>query len=101
MTTAAVLAAGAVLNWALFDHMVRCGVGLPAMFYVAFVVGWRTIGWRPAALGTGLLLVNLVFQAYSDPQLGGPGVLVLMVPVAVGLVVAGRLLQRRNAAVVC
>ena len=100
MATAAVLAAGAVLNWALFDHMVRCGVALPAMFYVAFVVGWRTIGWRPAALGMALLLVNLVFQAYSDPQLGGPGVLVLMVPVAVGLLVAGRLLQRRNAAVV-
>jgi signal transduction histidine kinase len=99
-TTAAVLAAGAVLNWALFDHMVRCGVALPAMFYVAFVIGWRTIGWRPAALGMALLLVNLVFQAYSDPQLGGPSVLPLMVPIAVGLMVAGRLLQRRNAAVV-
>jgi signal transduction histidine kinase len=100
VATAAVLAAGAVLNWALFDHMVRCGVGLPAMFYVAFVIGWRTIGWRPAALGMALLLVNLVFQAYSDPQLGGASVLPLMVPVAVGLLVAGRLLQRRNAAVV-
>jgi signal transduction histidine kinase len=97
---AAVLAAGAILNWALFDHMVRCGVALPAMFYVAFVVGWRTIGWRPAALGMALLVVNLVFQAYSDPQLGGASVLPLMVPVAVGLLVAGRLLQRRNAAVV-
>ena len=100
VATAAVLAAGAVLNWALFDHMVRCGVALPAMFYVAFVIGWRTIGWRPAALGMALLLVNLVFQAYSDPQLGGASVLPLMVPVAVGLLVAGRLLQRRNAAVV-
>ncbi len=100
VATAAVLAAGAVLNWALFDHMVRCGVALPAMFYVAFVIGWRTIGWRPAALGMALLLVNLVCQAYSDPQLGGASVLPLMVPVAVGLLVAGRLLQRRNAAVV-
>ena len=67
VATAAVLAAGAVLNWALFDHMVRCGVGLPAMFCVALVVGWRTIGWRPAALGMALLVVNLVFQAYSNP----------------------------------
>ncbi len=100
VAAAAVLAAGAVLNWALFDHMVRCGVGLPAMFYVAFVVGWRTVGWRPAALGMALLLVNLVFQAYSDPQLGGASVLPLMVPVAVGFLVAGRLLQRRNAAVI-
>lgn len=99
VATAAVLAAGAGLNWALFDHMVRCGVSLPAVFYVAFVVGSRTIGWRPAALGMALLLVNLVCQAYSDPRLGGPSVLPLMVPITVGFMVAGRLLQRRNVAV--
>jgi signal transduction histidine kinase len=99
VATAAVLAAGACLNWALFDDMVRCGVALPALFYVAFVVGWRTVGWRRGALAMALLLLNLVAQAYSDPQLGGPGVILLMAPVALGLMVGGRLLQRRNAAV--
>ena len=99
VATAAVLAAGACLNWALFDNMVRCGVALPALFYVAFVVGWRTVGWRRGALAMALLLLNLVAQAYSDPQLGGPGVILLMVPIALGLMVGGRLLQRRNAAV--
>ncbi len=79
--------------------MVRCGVALPALFYVAFVVGWRTVGWRRGALGMALLLLNLVAQAYSDPQLGGPGVILLMAPIALGLMVGGRLLQRRNAAV--
>jgi signal transduction histidine kinase len=99
VVAAAVLAAGAGLNWALFEHIVRCGVCLPAMFYVAFVVGSRCTKWGPTALGMGLLFVNLVCQALSDPQLGA-SVLPLMVPVAVGFMVAGRLLQRRNAAIV-
>ncbi len=100
VAAAALLAAGAVLNWALFDHMVRCGVALPAVFYVAFVTGSRTIGWRLAASGMALLLVNLVCQTYSDPRLDGPSGFPLGVAIIVGFLVAGRLLQRRNAAVV-
>jgi signal transduction histidine kinase len=99
VVVAAVLAAGAGLNWGLFDHMVRCGVALPAVFWVAFVIGSRCTAWRAAAAGMGLLVVDLLAQAYSDPKLGGPGVLVLMVPITVGFLVAGRLLQGRNAAV--
>jgi signal transduction histidine kinase len=100
VVAAAVMAVGAGLSWGLFDNMVRCGVGLPALFYVAFVVGSRTAGWRPAALGMALLFVDLICQAFSDPQLGGASVLPLMVPIAVGFLVAGRFLQRRNAAVI-
>ena len=75
VVAAAVMAAGAGLSWGLFDNMVRCGVALPALFYVAFVIGSRTTRWRPAALGMALLFVDLICQAFSDPQLGGAGVL--------------------------
>ena len=100
VVAAAVMAAGAGLSWGLFDNMVRCGVALPALFYVAFVIGSRTNRWRPAALGMALLFVDLICQAFSDPHLGGASVLPIMVPVAVGFMVAGRLLQRRNAVVI-
>jgi signal transduction histidine kinase len=96
--TAALLAAGAGLNWALFDHMVRCGAGLPAVFYVAFVIGSRCPAWRDTGFGLALLGANLVFQAYADPNLDGPGVLVLMVPITVGFMISGRILQSRNVA---
>jgi signal transduction histidine kinase len=99
MLAAATLAAGAVLNWGLFDHMVRCGVALPAVFYVGFVVGSRCAQWSRAVSAVALLAVNLVCQAYSDPRLGGPSVLVDLVPITVGFTVAGRLLRSRTATV--
>jgi hypothetical protein len=97
VAVAAVLAAGAALNWVAIGHLVRCGTGLPAVFYVAFVIGARC-RWRPAVAGLALLAGNVVCQAYSDPQLG-PGVLVYMVPITVAFAGAGRLLAARNAAV--
>ena len=96
---AAMLAAGAGLNWGLFDHLVRCGVALPAVFYVGFVVGSRCARWRATVAGVALLAVNLVCQAYSDPQLGGPSILVDVVPITVGFTIAGLLLRSRAAAV--
>ena len=97
---AAMLAAGAGLNWGLFDHLVRCGVALPAVFYVGFVVGSRCARWRATVAGVALLAVNLVCQAYSDPQLGGPSILVDVVPITVGFMIAGRVFRSRTAAVV-
>src|ERR1700761_5514702 len=94
---AAVLAAGAALNWGAIGHLVRCGTGLPAVFYVAFVIGARC-RWRPVVVGLALLAGNVVCQAYSNPQLG-PGVLVYMIPITVAFAGAGRLLAARNAAV--
>jgi signal transduction histidine kinase len=96
---AATLAAGAGLNWVLFDHLVRCGAALPAVFYVGFVIGSRWVNWSEAVSGVALLAVNLVCQAYSDPRLGGPSILLDVVPITVGFTVAGRLLQARSAAV--
>jgi hypothetical protein len=97
VAVAAVLATGAALNWVAIGHLARCGTGLPAVFYVAFVIGARC-PWRPAAAGLALLAGNVVCQAYSDPQLGS-GVLVYMVPIAVAFAGAGRLLAAHNAAV--
>jgi hypothetical protein len=97
VAVAAVLAAGSALNWVAIGHLVRCGTGLPAVFYVAFVIGARC-RWRPAVVGLALLAGNVVCQSYSDPQLG-PGVLVYMVPITFAFAGAGRLLAARNAAV--
>jgi len=93
---AAALAAGAALNWLVIGHMVRCGAGLPAAFFVAFMLGART-GRRDRVLGMVFLVVNLFCQSSSDPQLaGGPKVLILFVPVSVGFLIAGALLRARN-----
>lgn len=97
VAVAAVLAAGAALNWVAIGHLVRCGAGLPAVFYVAFVIGARCRWWQAVA-GLALLAGNVVCQACSDPQLG-VGVLVYMVPITVAFAGAGRLLAARNAAV--
>jgi signal transduction histidine kinase len=99
LIVAAVLAAGAGLNWLLIGHQVNCATALPAVFYVAFMIGSRRVGWRPVAVGMAALVVNLLCQSYSDPRLAGPGGLVGGVPIVLGFLVAGRLLQRRNTTV--
>jgi signal transduction histidine kinase len=91
------LAIGAALNWVLIGHLVRCGAGLLAVFYTAFVLG-ASCGYWLAGAGLGFLAVNIVCQAGSDPQLGY-GVIVYMVPVAVAFAAAGRLLLSRNTTV--
>ena len=95
---AAALAAGAALNWPVIGHMVRCGATLPAVFFVAFMLGARA-GRRDRLLGMGFLVVSLFCQSSSDPQLGGPKVLILLVPVASGFLIAGALLRARNAVI--
>jgi hypothetical protein len=79
LSAAAALAAGAVLNGVLFGSIVRCGVALPAVFLVAVALGARReqTWW---ALGLGLCSVNVVTQAFYDPQLG-PEVLPYMLPI--------------------
>ncbi len=97
VAVSAALAVGAGLNWVVIGHLVRCGAGLLAVFYTAFVLGARC-RLRFAAMGLGLLAVDIVCQAYSDPRLG-PGVIVYMVPIAVAFAAAGRLVRSRNATV--
>ena len=92
---AAALAFGAALNWLVIGHMVRCGAALPAVFFVAFMLGARA-GRRDRVIGMGFLVVSLFCQTSSDPQLVGPQDLLLFVPVAVGFLFAGGLLRSRN-----
>ncbi len=44
LVVAGVLVAGALINWGAIGHYVRCGATLPAVFYMAFVVGSRCQG---------------------------------------------------------
>jgi signal transduction histidine kinase len=97
---ATTLALGAVINWVLIGHLVRCGAALPAVFFVAFAIGLRCRR-RQAVVGMALLVVNIVCQGYSDPQLASAkaGILVFTLPIAIGLMYAGLLLRQRNSAV--
>ena len=95
---ASALAAGAGLNWWLIGHLVRCGAALPAVFYVAFIMGSRCER-RWAAFGVAAVAVSIVCQGASDPQLGSPSVAVIMVPLALVFFGLGRLLRSRNATV--
>jgi signal transduction histidine kinase len=100
LLAAATLAFGAVVNWLLIGHLVRCGAALPAVFFVAFAIGLRC-NRRQAVVGMALLALNVLCQGYSDPQLASAkaAILVLMLPIALGFMVAGLLLRQRNEAV--
>jgi signal transduction histidine kinase len=93
---ATVIGAGALLNWLVIGDLVRCGTALPAVFYVAFVIGARRMAWPRVVLGGTALILNLVCQASSDPQLGAD-VLVYMIPITLGFGVAGGFWRRRRA----
>jgi signal transduction histidine kinase len=90
------IGAGALLNWLVIGDLVRCGTALPAVFYVAFVIGMRRLAWHRVVLGGAALVLNLVCQACSDPQLGA-SVLTYMVPITLGFGVAGAVWRRRRA----
>jgi len=96
LAAAATLALGAGLNWILIGHLIRCGATLPAVFYVAFVIGSRCHR-RDVMVGIALLAVSLVCQGWSDPKLGSPSVAIVMVPISLAFMGAGRLLRSRNA----
>ena len=97
LLAAGLLAAGAAFNWLVIGHMVRCGAALPAAFYVAFTIGSRCRGSRRKTIGMVLIAINIACQGVSDPRLGA-SVVLYMVPIAIGFMAAGRLLQSRNAA---
>lgn len=90
------LAVGAALNWLAIGPMVRCGVTLPAVFFVAFAAGSRCNRPSRAGLATAFVVVSLVCQCFSDPALG-PAALELLLPIALGFGILGRLLHARDA----
>lgn len=96
--TAGALVAGALVNWGLIGHYVRCGASLPAVFFVAFVIGSRCQG-RTRVIGEAIVAIDLLCQCASDPQLSPIGNVLLFIPISLAFLGAGYLLQRRNVAV--
>lgn len=97
VTAAAVLAVGALFNGIAFGSIVRCGPALPAVFIVAFFVAARN-NRRRAAVGVAFCAINVTAQAFYDPQLGGP-VVVLLLPILGLFVAIGRIVRARTAAI--
>ena len=87
-------AAGNVL---IARRMVRCGVALPAAFWIAFMLGYRARGRRTLA-GLAVVFAALAVQACTDPAID-PEILVAIVPVAGGFFAAGDACRTRNEAI--
>jgi len=94
LTAAAVLAVAAVANGLLFGHAGRCGVVLPAVYFVGFGIGAR-LGWPRAAAGLALCTADVVAEGYYDPQIGWPGLLTVL-PLLLVFFGLGRLLRARS-----
>ena len=98
LVVASVLLTGALVNWGAIGHYVRCGATLPAVFYMAFVVGSRCQGWN-RLIGEMLVIGSIVVQCESDPQLYPIGNALLFIPISLAFLGAGYLLHRRNVTV--
>ncbi len=98
-------ATATLVNGIALGHLVRCGACLPAAFYVAYVIGNRTVG-RRRVTGLSAVLAGVCVQCFYDPKLG-MSALPLMIPATLlffgaGLLVRARLLlvtqvRERNA----
>lgn len=95
LVVAGVLLAGALINWWAIGHYVRCGATLPAVFYMAFVVGSRCEG-RDRVIGEALVIGSILVQCESDPQITPITNAILFIPISLAFLGAGYLLQRRN-----
>jgi signal transduction histidine kinase len=98
LVVAAVLVGGALFNWVVIGHYVRCGATLPAIFSMAFVVGSRCRGWG-RLIGEGLIIASIVVQCLSDPQLYPLSNALYFIPISLAFFGAGYLLYRRNVTV--
>ena len=98
LAVAGVLLAGALINWGAIGHYVRCGATLPAVFYMAFVVGSRCQG-RDRVVGELLVIGSILVQCESDPQLYPISTAIFFIPISLAFLGAGYLLQRRNVTV--
>jgi hypothetical protein len=94
---AAVIAAATVMNWLLVGSLVRCGVALPAAFWVAFMLG-LVCGLRAGVWGLVVVFAGLAAETVSDPAIS-PALLVVLLPVSTGFFLAGRVCREREAAI--
>jgi len=98
LLVAGLLVAGALVNWWAIGTYVRCGATLPAVFYMAFVIGSRCEG-RERAIGEGLVICSILIQCESDPQIYPLTNAILFIPISLAFLGAGYLLHRRNVTV--
>jgi signal transduction histidine kinase len=93
LVAATTQAAATLLNGLALGHLVRCGPCLPAAFYVAYVVGNRSLG-RLRAAGIAAALAGVSIQCGDDPKLG-LSALPLMIPATLLFFGAGLLVRTR------
>ena len=98
LVVAGVLVVGALVNWWAIGTYVRCGATLPAVFYMAFVVGSRCEG-RDRVIGEALVIASILIQCESDPQIYPVTNAILFIPISLAFLGAGFLLHRRNVTV--
>jgi signal transduction histidine kinase len=98
LVVATALLGGALVNWVAIGTYVRCGATLPAVFYMAFVLGSRCQG-RDRYIGEGLVIASILVQCESDPQIYPVTTAILFIPISLAFLGAGYLLQRRNVTV--
>jgi signal transduction histidine kinase len=98
LVVAGVLVVGALVNWWAIGTYVRCGATLPAVFYMAFVVGSRCEG-RDRVVGEALVIASILIQCESDPQIYPVTNAILFIPISLAFLGAGFLLHRRNVTV--
>jgi signal transduction histidine kinase len=94
LAAAVTQAAATLLNGLALGHLVRCGACLPAAFYIAYVVGNRTVG-RARTAGMAAVLAGVTLQCVYDPKLG-LSALPLMIPATFLFFGAGVLVRRRS-----
>ena len=85
---------GIVVSVLATGSMVRCGAALPAAFFIAYANGLRQ-DLRPAIAGIVVVLGNVAVQAFNDPNLGRPP-LVVLGPLTLGFWASGRLVRSRQ-----
>lgn len=97
LAAAVAQAAATMLNGLVLGHLVRCGACLPAAFYIAYVIGNRTVA-RVRTAGIVAVLAGVGLQCYYDPKLG-LSALLLMIPATLLFFGAGLLVRTRSSLV--
>ena len=97
VSAAVVFAAAVAFNAMFVGTMVRCGVALPAAFWIAFMIGLRCHP-RRAACGIALMCAGIALLTTCDPAIAAPGGLGI-VPVAAAFWLTGRVCQDRESAI--
>jgi hypothetical protein len=94
VSMAATFAAAALASWAFVGLGSRCGVTLPAAFWIACAIGLRVRGWR-AAFGVVLVIIGICAMGRVDDSMDFSSAFVMMAPITIGFWFAGRTIRQR------